>query len=67
MNGNILKGKWKEIQGQVKKTWGKLTDDDLTKIEGSVEELSGRLQKHYGYNKDIANKEIEKFIKENNL
>jgi len=67
MNENIFKGKWKEIQGQVKKTWGKLTNDDLTQIEGSVKELNGRLQKYYGYNEERSNKEIEKFIKENKL
>lgn len=67
MNENIFKGKWKELQGQAQKTWGKLTNDDLTQIEGSMKELNGRLQKHYGYNEETANKEIEKFINENNL
>ena len=34
MNADILKGKWKEIKGEAKQKWGKLTDDDLTQIEG---------------------------------
>ena len=31
--------------------WGKLTDDDLTAIEGSTTKLVGILQKKYGYDK----------------
>ena len=34
MNEDILKGKWKEIKGEVKQKWGKLTDDDLAQVEG---------------------------------
>ncbi|HXH54658.1 MAG TPA: CsbD family protein [Gammaproteobacteria bacterium] len=67
MNENILEGKWKEFQGIVQKTWGKLTNDDLTRIKGSIKELNGKLQEHYGYDEETAGKEIEKLIKENNL
>ena len=34
MNEDIIKGKWKEIKGSVQKKWGKLTNDDLTQIDG---------------------------------
>ena len=36
MNEDILKGKWHEMKGEVKKQWGKLTDDDLKTISGAV-------------------------------
>jgi uncharacterized protein YjbJ (UPF0337 family) len=62
MNEDTMKGKWKEMTGKVKKKWGKLTDDDLTFINGSSEELSGKIQKHYGYAKDQADKEIHDFM-----
>jgi hypothetical protein len=39
MNAEILKGQWKEIKGDIKAKWGKLTDDDLTEIEGKEEKL----------------------------
>jgi len=51
MNWDQVKGNWKQFRGQVKQQWGKLTDDDLTQINGKREELVGRLQKHYGYEK----------------
>jgi uncharacterized protein YjbJ (UPF0337 family) len=65
MNKNIVQGKWKEIKGKVKQQWGKLTDDDVTQMHGTYDELSGRLQKTYGYQKDQAEKEIDAFIENN--
>ena len=62
MNADILKGKWKEIKGEVKQKWGKLTDDDLTRIEGKEEHLLGILQKRYGYAKEKAEEEYKGFI-----
>jgi uncharacterized protein YjbJ (UPF0337 family) len=44
MNQDILKGKRKEIKGGLKEQWGKLTDDDLTRLEGKQEKLVGILQ-----------------------
>lgn len=62
MNADILKGKWKEIKGGVKEKWGKLTDDDLTQIEGKEEKLLGLLQKRYGYTEERAEEEYDKFM-----
>ena len=56
MNVDILKGQWKQIKGSVKSTWDKITDDDLTAIEGNEEKLLGILQEKYGYSKDEAQK-----------
>jgi len=33
MNNDIFEGKWKQLRGEVKVWWGKLTDDDLDKVE----------------------------------
>lgn len=62
MNKDIISGKWKEIKGKIKQQWGKFTDDEITQMKGTYEELSGILQKKYGYKKDEANKEIDDFI-----
>lgn len=61
MNEDILKGKWKQISGRVKKEWGKLTDDDLDKIDGSSEILEGKLQERYGLARDEARKQVRDF------
>jgi len=62
MNEDVLKGKWHEIQGDVKKTWGRLTDDEVMVIDGESEKLVGLLQTKYGYAKEKARKELDDFI-----
>ena len=62
MNADILKGKWKEIKGGVKRKWGKLTDNDVAQIEGLEDKLLGLIQRRYGYTKEKAEKEYEEFI-----
>lgn len=63
MNWDIIKGNWKQIQGQVKQKWGKLTDDDLTTIAGKRDQLAGKLQERYGYGKDQAERELDDFTR----
>ena len=65
MNKDIVKGHWKEMKGKLKQQWGKLTDDQISRMEGNYDELEGALQKNYGYQKDQAKKEIESFIDNN--
>jgi uncharacterized protein YjbJ (UPF0337 family) len=60
MNRDIFEGKWKEMRGQVKIWWGKLTDDDLEKAGGKVDKLIGLLQQKYGYTREQAEKEFNK-------
>jgi len=63
MNDDIIKGKWKELKGKVKQHWGKFTDDEVTQMKGSYEELEGHLQTKYGFQKDAAKQEIDSFVK----
>jgi uncharacterized protein YjbJ (UPF0337 family) len=59
MDWNRVEGNWKEVKGKVKEKWGKLTDDDLTAINGQRDQLEGRLQQRYGYAKDQARKDVD--------
>jgi len=61
MNTDIFEGKWEEVKGKMKKTWGKLTDDDFKQLEGAHQEIYGKLQKYYGYSRDEAEKAVKKF------
>jgi len=63
MNKDIFEGKWKEMRGQVKEWWGKLTDDDLETVGGKYDQLLGLLQQKYGYTREAAEEEIERRFK----
>ncbi len=67
MNRDVFEGKWKEMRGQVKEWWGKLTDDDLDKAGGKAEQLIGLLQQKYGYTKERAEEEFNRRLKEAKL
>ena len=64
MNWDRVQGNWKEMSGQAKQHWGKLTNDDLATIKGRREELEGAIQKRYGYAKDKVNSEIDTWLDE---
>lgn len=63
---DILVGKWHEVKGLVRQRWGKLTDDDLTRLSGKTEELAGLLQQRYGYGKAQAENEINGWLNDRN-
>jgi len=59
MDWNRVEGNWKQVKGNVKEKWGKLTDDDLTAINGKRDQLEGKIQERYGIAKDQARKDID--------
>jgi uncharacterized protein YjbJ (UPF0337 family) len=63
MSDDILKGKWKQLRGQVQQKWGDLTNDDLDKIQGAQTEFEGLLQERYGYTKERAKQEVNDFLR----
>jgi uncharacterized protein YjbJ (UPF0337 family) len=63
MNWDQIQGQWKDLKGQVRVMWGKLTDDDLEKIAGKKDQLVGKIQEKYGLDKAKAEKAIDDFAK----
>ena len=57
MNWDRVQGNWKQFTGKAKEVWGKLTDDDVARINGN--RLEGELQAKYGYAKDKAKQEVD--------
>ena len=49
MNNDIDESTWQQVREQTRKWWGKLTQDDLQKIDGKAERLADALQEKYGY------------------
>ena len=45
LNEDQFAGKWKQFKGELKKKWGKLTDDDLLEAEGDYDKFLSVVQK----------------------
>lgn len=59
MNEDIIKGKWKQLKGEVQTQWGKLTNDTIDQIDGNREKLVGAIQESYGIARDEAEKQLK--------
>jgi len=59
MNWEQIRGNWEQAKGELKVRWGKLTDDDLARVNGERDKLVGRLQELYGISKEEAEKQVD--------
>ncbi|HBJ87535.1 MAG TPA: hypothetical protein DDZ88_27495 [Verrucomicrobiales bacterium] len=60
MTATQTKGNWNIVKGKLKQKWAGLTDDDLTLVEGKMDELIGRIQKRTGETRE----EIKRYMQE---
>ena len=58
MNWDRIEGNWLQFKGKAKEQWGKLTNDDMDRLEGKREQLIGRIQESYGLTRDEAEKQV---------
>jgi uncharacterized protein YjbJ (UPF0337 family) len=65
MNWDRIEGNWKQFKGQVKEGWGKLTDDDMSVINGKRDQLVGKIQERYGCAKDEAERQVDEWERRN--
>ncbi|WP_232224323.1 CsbD family protein [Candidatus Paracaedibacter symbiosus] len=66
INKDTIEANWHILKGKVMKKWAKITDNDILHMKGTREELRGKLQEKYGYDKEKAEQYIDEFLKENN-
>ncbi len=59
MNKNIVNGRWLEIKGDIQKTWGKLTDDELEETKGEMKSIGGLIQKKYGQTEEAYDEKVK--------
>lgn len=62
INSNLIKGKWTEIKGEVRKAWGKLTDDEVEKTKGDMQALAGLVQQKYGIAQEEARQKVNDLV-----
>jgi uncharacterized protein YjbJ (UPF0337 family) len=60
MNQDIFAGQWRQLRGELRSWWGKLTDEDVDKIGGQKDQLIGTIQEKYGYTREKAQQEVER-------
>ena len=59
MDWDRIESNWKQLRGNVKAQWGKITEDQLDGIAGRREQLAGRIQSAYGVTADAASRQLD--------
>lgn len=64
MNDDMVEARWRSVREQTRKWWGKLTDADLERIEGKAERLADALQEKYGYTRQHAESQSNRWMRD---
>jgi uncharacterized protein YjbJ (UPF0337 family) len=59
MDNKLFSEKWSVLQPKIKQKWSKFTDQDLKMINGDKNKFLTDLQKKYGIDKNVAEKELK--------
>ena len=59
MNSEQIQGKSEQLEGEIKKTWAKLTDNDILLLDGKRDQFMGKLKEHYGLAKEDAETKLK--------
>lgn len=65
MNKDVIEGKWKQLKGKARETWGDITDDEFERSKGDAQQLAGLVQERYGRTREEAEKEVKAFYDNN--
>ena len=64
MNWDRIQGNWKQMKGDLKTKWGKLTDDEFDMIAGQRDKLVGKIQERYRCTRDEAETQVNTWATE---
>ncbi len=64
MTWDQINGDWQQLSARLKENWSRLTDQELAGIAGKREQLIRALHLRYGYPKQRAEIEIDRFIRQ---
>ncbi|MGE5225171.1 MAG: GlsB/YeaQ/YmgE family stress response membrane protein [Omnitrophica WOR_2 bacterium] len=63
VKNHVVEGKWDQVSSKIHARWGNLTDQDIAKINRNHEQFNITLQERYGYAKEEAENQIQRYLK----
>jgi uncharacterized protein YjbJ (UPF0337 family) len=52
-------GRWDQLKGKAKQTWGDLTNDDLDVAEGNYDEFVGKIKERTGESAEDIKRKLD--------
>ena len=63
MDWDRIEGNWKQFKQKAQEKWDKLTEDDLTVINGRRDRLEDKIQQRYGFALEHVRKEVDDWMR----
>ena len=63
MDWDQIQRNWKQAKHTIKRKWVKLTDEDLSVVNGQRDRLEDRINKRYGFTADHVRKEVDDWLR----
>jgi uncharacterized membrane protein YeaQ/YmgE (transglycosylase-associated protein family)/uncharacterized protein YjbJ (UPF0337 family) len=63
VNNQTIERRWAQVSAQIHTRWGKLTEEDVAKIDGNHNRFIDTLQARYGCTKNEAEDQIQRYLK----
>ena len=64
LKDNGSSSQWKQFKGELKRQWGKFTDDDLMQIGGDYDKFMGSMQERYGEQKEEVRRGVDQWYEQ---
>ena len=62
MNWDRIAGSWKQLKGDARRQWGRLTGDDLGMLAGKREHLRGEIQSAQGVTTEARETQLAEWL-----
>jgi uncharacterized membrane protein YeaQ/YmgE (transglycosylase-associated protein family)/uncharacterized protein YjbJ (UPF0337 family) len=63
VKNDVIERKWEQIRNKMQTRWGKLTDQDISKINSHHDQFIVTLQERYGNTKEEVEDQIQRYLK----
>lgn len=63
VKNDVIDEKWKLLSDHIQARWGKITEEDIAKINGDHKQFCETLQARYGIDKKEAEDQIQRYVK----
>lgn len=62
MNATLFKQKWKQLRDRIRNEWSDLSEEDMDRIDGRLDQLLGEIEQTYKIPREEATARLEQIL-----